>query len=409
MTTIGWAQQLPEPQKMAPMPVGAPATAGRHDRGPTAWERALDAAPLVLPHLPLQAKLAVNESGDAYEQEADRVAAQVLMMPAEQAAPVHVQRQVTAPQQGHPAPRSVHAVLQTPGRPLDPGMRTWMEGRFGYDFGRVRVHDDVRAAASAQDVQAHAYTLGEHVVFRQPLYTSGTDGGKRLLAHELTHVVQQTGGGSSAALQRQADEEPENGNAITIEEEGLFAEDPALAEEELLGQDEGAAAQRMVQTMPEAAGGLLQRQGPDIPPPPPAFPSVYTWLPHVFQDTVGLWNLTCADRCERGFYVFWNERTGAIWAGDVAIGEAVATCKAATIELGPTPPDRPPVYPVGWFHTHPPPAPGCHKVAVGPSTTDQNTSRDLKMPGAVEDWATPASGCRKAGFWFFGPTTRAGY
>ena len=391
-------------------PSRAPAVAVRHRPGVPAWERALDAAPLSSPHLPLQPKLMVNEPGDRHEQEADRVAAQVLRMPAEQASPLPVQRQVTtAPQHGRPAPASVHAVLQAPGRPLDGGTRSWMEGRFSHDFGAVRVHDDARASASAQAVQALAYTVGSHVVFRQPLYAPGTDAGRRLLAHELAHVVQQMGGGPSAALQREADEEPQDGNAITIEEEGMFAEDGAPAAEELLGQGEPAAIQRFVQTMPESGGGLLQRQAPDIPPPPPAFPSVYTWLPHVFQDTVGLWNLTCEDRCERGFYVFWNEKTGAIWAGDTAIGEAVSTCKAATIQLGPTPPDRPPVYPVGWFHTHPPPAPGCHKVAVGPSTIDQNTSRDLKMPGALEDWATPSSGCRKSGFWFFGPTTRVGY
>src|SRR5262245_30578093 len=83
-----------------------------------------------------------------------------------------------------------------PGRPLDPTTRSFFEDRFGADFGGVRVHDDAHAAASARDLQARAYTTHEDVVFGAGEYAPGTLAGRNLLAHELTHVVQQRGGGA---------------------------------------------------------------------------------------------------------------------------------------------------------------------------------------------------------------------
>src|SRR5205085_3153068 len=72
--------------------------------------------------------------------------------------------------------------------------RTFMEPRFGHDFSRVRVHADGRAAESARSVNALAYTVGEDLVFGAGQYAPGTSAGKRLLAHELSHVVQQEQG-----------------------------------------------------------------------------------------------------------------------------------------------------------------------------------------------------------------------
>jgi hypothetical protein len=102
------------------------------------------------------------------------------------------------------APPIVHDVLSSPGQPLDTETRAFMESRFGRDFSQVRVHTDGRAAESAQSVNALAYTVGENVVFGAGQYTPTTTQGKKLLAHELTHVVQQVG---SNTLQRQIDEE----------------------------------------------------------------------------------------------------------------------------------------------------------------------------------------------------------
>ena len=89
------------------------------------------------------------------------------------------------------APSIVREVLRSPGQPLDANTRTFMELRFGHDFSRVRVHTDVRAAESARAVNALAYTVGRDVVFRAKQYVPESTGGKRLLAHELTHIVQQ--------------------------------------------------------------------------------------------------------------------------------------------------------------------------------------------------------------------------
>lgn len=89
------------------------------------------------------------------------------------------------------APPVVHDTLAGNGQPLDAGTRAFMEERFGYDFSRVRVHTDARAAESARAVNAHAYTVGAQIAFDTARYAPTTTEGKRLLAHELAHVVQQ--------------------------------------------------------------------------------------------------------------------------------------------------------------------------------------------------------------------------
>lgn len=84
----------------------------------------------------------------------------------------------------------VESALRTPGLPLSPATRTGMERRFGFDFGRVRVHTDERAAASAGALQALAYTYRNDIVFARGRYQPETEDGLRLLAHELAHTVQ---------------------------------------------------------------------------------------------------------------------------------------------------------------------------------------------------------------------------
>ena len=89
------------------------------------------------------------------------------------------------------APQVVRDVLRSHGRPLEPGVRSEMEDRLGHDFSRVRVHTDARAAQSARAVHADAYTVGTDVVFDRGRYAPADRAGRRLLAHELAHVVQQ--------------------------------------------------------------------------------------------------------------------------------------------------------------------------------------------------------------------------
>src|SRR5262249_5849094 len=99
----------------------------------------------------------------------------------------------------------VHDALRSPGAPLDDDARDFFEPRFGHDFGRVRVHADARSAESAAAVGARAYTVGRDVVFGAGAYAPETEAGHGLLAHELTHVVQQAAGPVADRLQAKPD------------------------------------------------------------------------------------------------------------------------------------------------------------------------------------------------------------
>jgi len=111
-----------------------------------------------------------------------------------------------APGGGTAAPPIVHDVLRSSGTALDERVRAFMGPRFGHDFGQVRVHADARAAQSAEAVGARAYTVGQHVVFGPAAYAPGSADGRWLIAHELSHVVQQRHA-RAVRLQRQPAED----------------------------------------------------------------------------------------------------------------------------------------------------------------------------------------------------------
>ena len=147
--------------------------------------------------LGLQTKLKVSEPGDIYEQEADRVANQVMATSARHSvggAPPHIQRVTGQPAGKTATPAaSVDQALASSGKPLETGLRQDMEQRFGHDFAGVRIHSSAAAGQSARDVNANAYTVGHAIVFGESQFAPGTSQGRRLIAHELTHVVQQSG------------------------------------------------------------------------------------------------------------------------------------------------------------------------------------------------------------------------
>jgi uncharacterized protein DUF4157 len=126
----------------------------------------------------------------------------------------HLQRKESGSAATAGIPPIVHSVVRAPGRPLDPGVRAFMEPRFAHDFSRVRVHTGAEAAASARAVNAHAYTLGSNVVFGNGQYAPDAPQGRRLLAHELAHVVQQSstsmGGGGVGAISSPAEHEADS-------------------------------------------------------------------------------------------------------------------------------------------------------------------------------------------------------
>lgn len=149
----------------------------------------------------VQRKLSIGASNDPLELEADRVAEQITTSPEDgqaSLAPVSIQRVAARPAaRAEEAPASVGRVLGSTGQPLDSATRDEMEQRFGHDFSRVRVHHGEAAEQSARDVHAQAYTVGSNIVFGAGQFSPGTLSGRRLLAHELTHVVQQHGAGPS--------------------------------------------------------------------------------------------------------------------------------------------------------------------------------------------------------------------
>jgi peptidoglycan hydrolase-like protein with peptidoglycan-binding domain len=171
----------------------------------------------------LQAKLKIGQPDDIYEQEADRVAEQVMRMPEPEIVSrneLHIQESCSACKENElkrqpikeeeeeeklqakttsnripeidPNIESYIRSLNGGGQPLSEDSRAFFEPRCSYDFSQVRVHTDVKAAESAQALNAAAFTIGRNVVFAQGRYAPETISGKSLLAHELAHVVQQT-------------------------------------------------------------------------------------------------------------------------------------------------------------------------------------------------------------------------
>src|SRR5262249_44694029 len=106
------------------------------------------------------------------------------------------------------APAAVQETLGAGGLPLDESVRADMEDRFGHDFSQVSIHTGPQAQRSAEAVQASAYTVGHNVVFGHGRYAPTSDAGRHLLAHELTHVIQQSSGASH--IQRAPDVDVES-------------------------------------------------------------------------------------------------------------------------------------------------------------------------------------------------------
>ena len=111
----------------------------------------------------------------------------------------------------------VNDVLRSSGHPLPLQTRSFMEARFGQDFSQVRIHNDATAAESARAVNARAYTVGQHIALGAGEYAPQTTEGKRLLAHELTHVLHQTAGGKPGRmLQRQTTGKTKPANRFSV-------------------------------------------------------------------------------------------------------------------------------------------------------------------------------------------------
>lgn len=155
------------------------------------------------------AALAAPES--PLEVEADRTADRVLAGVPVSIGATRRTLQASAIPSKHPSPSSPQSVadaLAAPGIPLSQGLRRDMERRFDHDFSRVSIHSDRRADQSARELGANAYTAGRQIVFGSGQFAPHTQEGRRLLAHELTHVVQQASGRADGRIQAQASGKP---------------------------------------------------------------------------------------------------------------------------------------------------------------------------------------------------------
>lgn len=216
-------------------------------------------------HHTLQRKLSIGASKDPLEIEADRIADHVTATPAH--AGVRntmdgIQRSISTGTStaGPPAPASVDVALADGGHPLDAALRHDMEQRFDHDFSSVRVHADQLAARSADDVAANAYTVGGHIVFGAGRFNPGSSAGARLLAHELTHVVQQ---GSAGHLSLQRDEKKDRAKDDAMQRQPApVVPDPATAYFHVVVRDQGLdlGGGVLVSDLAAAKARLMQRR-----------------------------------------------------------------------------------------------------------------------------------------------------
>lgn len=165
----------------------------------------------------IQPKLEVNTPGDRYEQEADAMANKVMRSAAPeekeslQAGPATtISRQAitAAANQSSPVPDHVGTQINASrggGNPMDKETRSFMESRFETDFSGVRIHTGTNAVQMSRQLNAHAFTTGNDIYFNEGKYAPNTSAGKHLLAHELTHTVQQ-GNGNGQSIQRYHEE-----------------------------------------------------------------------------------------------------------------------------------------------------------------------------------------------------------
>ncbi|MEH2366557.1 eCIS core domain-containing protein [Nostoc sp.] len=240
-----------------------------------------------------QTKLTVNQPGDIYEQEADSVAQLVMqrMSVGREALPEEEDQlqmksladSVTPLVQRQGGGRTAAtSELETSiqqargnGQPLADDIKQPMEQAFGADFGGVKIHTDSRSDQLNQSVQARAFTTGQDIFFRQGEYSPGSHGGKELLAHELTHVVQQNG---SAVGRKSIPDQGVKENKIqakalitspSIEQPIQRRENPQQQpERENQGQPDQASLKADVQNQEGQRQALADRQGVAAASPP---------------------------------------------------------------------------------------------------------------------------------------------
>ena len=211
-------------------------------------------------------KLIIGKTDDPLEGDADRVAEQVTSMPGfHEVGPPPVSGAPPAKsarasiEHGNEAPGVMHEVGHPAGQPLPAAIRAFFESALDHDFGRVRIHADGRAAASARAVGALAYTAGHNVVFADGQYAPHTGAGRKLLAHELAHVRQAESGRDTAtpSVRRQPATAQTSADPQPAKVKQLVQQRDPTASHELWSLIAGNA----LDNKPTAAGGPVTASG----------------------------------------------------------------------------------------------------------------------------------------------------
>lgn len=239
----------------------------------------------------VQTKLAISSPGDEYEQEADRVADAIVRTSdartksettfANQTRPTNIQRQPSSEDEteeievhakhseggGARAEAASESSIQNridglggSGREMPHSVKSYFEPRFGQDFGGVRLHTDANAARLAKSINARAFTVGRDIVFGAGEYAPQTLEGKRLLAHELTHVLQQRGGRSVIRRKISFEKEayiPVNPIDTVIHNKPVGLTTPTFNGKQLPADPKSAATKQAAQQLYNQAGQII--------------------------------------------------------------------------------------------------------------------------------------------------------
>lgn len=315
----------------------------------------------------IQAKLIVGPADDAYEQEADRMSDHVMRMadsrrfsPVEtlpEGAPRYEDEEVLR-EKPSVSPMAPGVQFQSDGggevkgelenrlvagrgggSPLPADVRTFMESRFGADFGSVRLHTDGEAVRMNRELNAQAFTHGRDIYMGEGRHKAATTEGKRLLAHELTHVLQQGGAGTMRC----------QGNAGVVRRNGVAF--PSYND--------------------IVADGTVKAEANKA-----------------WQETRDA--TTEETRREQSFWIRWKSDTSTFSASGHSVGPAVKNKPpaGASVTFSNKPADSGNEYTVGMFHTHTPTTywTAGYQRNVGPSGVDVTVHNDQGLPGVVYDY-----------------------
>jgi hypothetical protein len=311
----------------------------------------------------LQAKSLVQRQGEEGEEKelVDEGRGHTPARPLAESSALPVQCQAANDSQVSDALESRIVASKGSGKPLTQETLAYMEPRFGADFSSVRVHTDSEAAGMNRALNAQAFTHGRDVYMGEGKYNPDSDTGKRLLAHELTHVVQQ--GGARAQARPQPTFGWSQRDAGTVQRNGGEAEFP-----------------KWRQIITDA--------------------TVKTKMSEVWNQSLA--KATPAGVYELGFWVQWDKVTNKCSVGPTKTGDkALNTPKptGASIKLGAKPADKGNTYTVASFHTHPTTEyypPGWERK-VGRSLPDRAADNSDKVTGIVFDYMSAATGKIKSG------------